>query len=715
MARVRKPILAVAELVWNCLDADATEVRVTFSKNKMAGLESVEVTDNGHGIAYEEAEPAFRNLGGSWKTQAGHSKNKRRLLHGKAGKGRFRAFSLGGEVTWQTRYLEDSTIREYDITGSRPDLGTFSISDRRLSADKGTGTTVVISNIEKNFPSMYGPDAVLEMTSYFALYLSQYSDVSIWYDDTKINVESVQDRTQDFRLESVALQDGRRVHPALTVIEWKTGADRSLYLCDAHGFTLAEVPPGIHARGFVFSAYLKCAVLRELDEKGTLVLEELDPDVRALLGAAKSKLRQYFRERSAQTAANKVKDWKQQGIYPFKGEPTSPIEQAKRQVFDVLALNVEEYLPAFDEAEPQSKRLSFRLLKHALEESPRAVQRIIGEVLELPQQKQRELADLLERTSLSAIINAAKVVSDRLDFLRILEILLFQYKERLLERSQLHKLLENETWIFGEEFSLSVSDKSLTEVLRKHLKHLQREELSPKPVTREDGSLGIVDLMVSRRIRQSHPEQLEHLVVELKRPAKPVDSEVIKQIKSYAFAVAEDERFRDTKTRWVFWAVSNELTKDARREVRQRNRPPGLLHDDDELRLRIWVKSWGEIIESCRARLEFFKKHLAYSPDGTSRSLWDNSHMKGIENDQRQTSNSPANRLDSRLPARQLRPRAHLRPRCRGRRFAWRPLRLQKQEHSNDPEAVRHCSPNSGRATLGRRISCSSGTAVCPA
>ena len=43
-----------------------------------------------------------------------------------------------------------------------------------------------------------------------------------------------------------------------------------------------------------------------------------------------------------------------------------------------------------------------------------------------------------------------------------------ELKATFKERKQLHRILETNTWIFGEEFALTVSDRSLTEVLRKH-------------------------------------------------------------------------------------------------------------------------------------------------------------------------------------------------------------------------------------------------------
>ncbi len=50
-------------------------------------------------------------------------------------------------------------------------------------------------------------------------------------------------------------------------------------------------------------------------------------------------------------------------------------------------------------------------------------------------------------------------------------------KQRLLERKQLHRLLALNTWLFGEEYNLTVDDQSLETVLTKHLALLSRSPL----------------------------------------------------------------------------------------------------------------------------------------------------------------------------------------------------------------------------------------------
>ena len=65
-----RPIAAIAELVWNGLDADATEVHVRVESDLLRGVRSIEVPDNGTGMSHSSAREGFAKLGGSWKQRA---------------------------------------------------------------------------------------------------------------------------------------------------------------------------------------------------------------------------------------------------------------------------------------------------------------------------------------------------------------------------------------------------------------------------------------------------------------------------------------------------------------------------------------------------------------------------------------------------------------------------------------------------------------------
>ena len=252
------------------------------------------------------------------------------------------------------------------------------------------------------------------------------------------------------------------------------------------------------------------------------------------------------------------------------------------------------------------------MLRTAIEKSPHELQVIMNEVLGLPKRKQEELASLLQEASLASIINAAKSVADRLKFLTGLELILFDpsMQARLKERSQLHQILADNTWVFGEEYNLSVSDRSLTEVLRKHRQLLGEEIVIDKPVKHIIRERGIVDLMLSRALRRHRADELEHLIIELKRPKVKIGQDEVAQIEKYALSIASDERFRTANgITWAFWVISDDVDQYATYRMNER----GVVSSKNNI--TGGVKTWTQIIEDNKARLQFFQAKLEHQVD----------------------------------------------------------------------------------------------------
>ena len=61
------PLAALQELVWNALDADASEVKVDLVTNPLGGIDAIRVSDNGTGIDILKVDDTFGGIGGSWK------------------------------------------------------------------------------------------------------------------------------------------------------------------------------------------------------------------------------------------------------------------------------------------------------------------------------------------------------------------------------------------------------------------------------------------------------------------------------------------------------------------------------------------------------------------------------------------------------------------------------------------------------------------------
>lgn len=612
-----KPIDAIAELIWNGFDAGATKVQVFIGRNNVDGVEDIRICDNGYGIDPNAVEEYFGSLGDSWKKHT--VKENGRILHGKNGKGRFKAFSLGATVDWNTTFSANGHTVKYTISGNVNALDSFDASDPIRAAGPAM-TEVHISNVSHDFRSLDDESALLALAKIFAPYMMEYPGLVLHYNGALVDPKKVQSNRQDYHLGDVEVAPGKRIAVALTIIEWSTKTDKEIHLCDEKGVSLYSLVAGmIRAPGFSYTAYVKTQYFRERDQTNALLLADMDPEIKRIVDVAKGRIRQHFRERTLEKQGKVIERWKEENIYPYEDKTyLDPLEQAERQVFDILAVNVQSYLPSFESADQKAKKFTFRLLAQAVRENPESVQLILTEVLDLKKQEQDELADLLRKTSLSAIISAATVVSNRIDFLVGLENLLFNKdtKKTLLERDQLHKMLDNEAWLFGEDYALAASEARLDTVLGIHLDKLgNREDPIDPAVEGSENDAWRFDLMLQKAV-QPRAGEYDYLVVELKRPSKKIDSEVLTQVKKYAMAVARDARFLGVPARWKFVAISTDLDDIAVQEANQRNRPKGLVWEGDNI--TVWAKSWADVINDARAKLNFFSEQLAYRADNRS-------------------------------------------------------------------------------------------------
>jgi hypothetical protein len=613
---VAGPAQALAELIWNGLDAEATKISVE-ADNSVLGLQAIRVRDNGHGIPPQDAEELFVHLGGSWKRNANKSKNGARVLHGKEGKGRFRALALGRVAEWLvTAQNEDKKLVRYLVTVIKDNAKEFRVTPASIvDGDSKTGIEVTISEPFRQW-RLDIPSIFQELNEIYMLYLKEYPGVQISFLGRQLDPTKLIEFRKSYTLPDIPDLD-RTTHPVeLEVFEWKPETERSLYLCNEESVPLHKIGPGIgiQAPGFNFSAYLKSTYVSQLNQRGMLELAALDSRLNEAVENAKAELRNHFRARSKEKLQGLVDEWKKEEVYPYKEEPKNPVQKVERQVFDLVAVTAATNLPDFQTQDRRNRKFQLRMLKQAIERGPEQLQTILEEVLELSQQKQEELAKLLKQTTLTSIINASVTVADRLNFLSGLEAMLFdeELKETFKERSQLHQILKDNTWVFGEEFALTVSDQSLTKVLVEHAKAKKMNVVIDEPIKRPGGRKGIIDLMLSRKIPTNTEEELSHLVVELKAPTVKAGSKESAQIKSYAFAVADDERFRGVQTKWSFWLVVNDMDAYVRQETYIKEKPEGLLWEspDPKMISKVWVKTWAQIIRDCRTRLKIFQQAL---------------------------------------------------------------------------------------------------------
>lgn len=604
------PVRAVIELVWNSLDADANKVSVTLDRNTADGIVGVTVRDDGLGMGPERVEQDFKWVGNSWKLGARVTEREKRPLHGRLGQGRLRAFALGTRITWET-VGQDATgaFKQTRVSSTIDHRNDFSGPDP-VDA-QGPSYTEFRAEGRDSLGRLEGDSARPRIGAALALHLLTYPSIDVSYDGVKIDPAASIERETAHELKWS--YDGVEHRAALKVVEWRDVKSRTLYLCDESGVPIDETPIRRFA-DFSFAAYVLWDGMAEHANEVLLVhMEQETSLLGSLMKIVDSTLEDHFEARRAEQRRQLVDRWKETKTYPYEGDPASDEEMVERATFDVVATSVRRHIPKTRGQE----KLTLGLLKDTLQRNPDGVKTLLNHYVGLTEGESEELDRLLERTPLSRLIRATTDVTDRLDFLSALREIVFnpETKGLVKERDHLHKILESESWVFGEQFNMMSSEIGLTRALKQHLSMLGREGEFVTKVTKTDGSQGRLDLMFS--LAAPEHETKRHLVVELKAPSVVASYKEANQIKGYARAIVEDPQFAGTHTVWDFVLVVNDYNNDVRRDINQRGRESGLLDESEldpnsPLRYRVWVRRWSEILEAADQRLLYYKRGLQH-------------------------------------------------------------------------------------------------------
>ncbi|MEU9663596.1 ATP-binding protein [Streptomyces chartreusis] len=610
----RKPqITAVAELVWNALDANATDVEVELRRSSMTAITDVVVTDNGHGMTPERARNAFQSYGTTWKTSRTHTEGGERILHGRNGEGRLFAFALGDQLTWESAAWESNDFGEelvgVRIRGNADHATIWQVEETEPTREK-PGTAVRISVPQgKPLSSLERDDAAANLTAKLAFYLRAYPHVRVTYEGRRLDPSDIiVGEPIDLELDLPEEYVGEDPPPVVTFVEWnKRMSDRKMLICNADGIALGEHGSEWSDGIISFTPYLRANLFNGLSVDD---LHGLTMAHSGLLDAAVKAVQKHLAVRGAQISAEVVRQLKTEGIYPYDDQPATGALAIERQTFDVVVTAARHALPNKGAA----RSLSVNLIRTALESSPGDLHAILKKVLALSDDDRRHLKNLLDSTDLTHVIGAATTVTNRLNFIQALRKILADehLRKNLREVDQLHPMVNKNLWLFGEDWHMTRSEMGLTNVLQAHLEdHLGGDvvlEHELEPVTQPDGRSGRVDILMFRSRRDDN--STERLVIELKRPTVKVGPKELAQIKGYAEAIIDDPQYSGVNCKWRFYLVTYDYSDKILRDIRQKDRPAGLAVVQEEY--EVWVKSWGEILDAGERKLRFFQEQLNY-------------------------------------------------------------------------------------------------------
>lgn len=625
----KRPIEGLAELIWNALDADATRIDVSCENDLLPdSIKSITVKDNGLGMPSDAAEEAFSNFGGSHKKESKKTP-KGRPYHGQHGTGRYKSLSIGNHVEFL--FHEKDKTTKLTLTEAFKSKPKIEVSEK---VSQATGTLVTITQIKDSvkYENLFGTDSLNELKKRFCLYIEKFKDIKVFFNGTLIDFTDLKEEEYDLTkdlLDQITEDEFKDL--SCQIVQWKefdNGEVSRIYICNKNNQVIGDLPLHFKTR-YPLSVFLSGAFAEDAGFEGRLHLSNIDENLQNLIRATKALVKKKDLELADNHAQEVVENLKKEELYPFSAEPKTEFEQQERRLFNVIASKVVVHSDVFNKknAKKDDKKTVLHVLKTAVESGSKELLNVLKEISKL-KQEEVEAFDLAiqESGGLLKIINTVNHIQERLKIISGIRTIHHHKlaKTVINERDHLHKIIENETWIFDEHFSMAVSERVLNTALNDYIKELGRESLIAECVTLgsddaanetpdendDENNRDRIDIgLFGKRISAGRFNQYINLVVELKRPSVTLGQKQLNQIKRYSRFVADDNRFPKNEHQWDFYLIGGYFNSDVEHELKGvKFSEPGLIHDSDNV--KIYVKTWDSVLNEAEARMEYIKRTL---------------------------------------------------------------------------------------------------------
>jgi hypothetical protein len=236
----------------------------------------------------------------------------------------------------------------------------------------------------------------------------------------------------------------------------------------------------------------------------------------------------------------------------------------------------------------------------------------LEQLQELTEEEQKDLLEILKRTTLSNIVKTIKEIDHRLDVLETLKVLISEYEKETLEVKHIQKILDENFWLFGEQFRLfSTTEGPLKTVLTQYAKEIleiEEPELNTKPS-------GEVDLFLTKSENFGEKSQ-RNIVVEIKRASiKLKKNKEYAQIDKYKDEILKQNLCNGVNQYWEFYLIGknyddgiSELIDSAKNHGEFEK---GLTINSKDGRVKVYVRKWSDILEAeWGTKMRYLKEKL---------------------------------------------------------------------------------------------------------
>lgn len=643
---------SISEYIWNGFDAEATCIEVITKSNNIGKIEKVEIKDNGTGIEYEKLSGKFMPF---YQSEKGIDNNiKSSKVHGKNGLGRLTFFCFANNAKWETVYKKDNKNIRYEININGSELENYQTTNIDKT-EESIGTKVTLYNINKMIDiETIKKYLILEFGWYLKLYPNKLLKLNGEIIDYKQNVlaeEKFEKEDEDTKVKFVAeyIQWKEKIHDEYSRYYF-------INLKDEERFKETTT---LNKKGdsFYHSIYIKSKIFDDFyinkdNIDGQLVFNGYSKSSKEFK-FIKREIDKYLKGKRKPylgiVAQNLIENYRKEEIFPEYNEKNF-IDRFKHQELENLVSIVCEKEPKiFTQLNKEQKKTLVRLFDLIIENGETdSLYRILDQVVELDDEEREELANLLDKSSLSNVTKTIKLIQDRYKAIAQLKELVFNPELKANEVDHLQKMVEEHFWIFGEEYALVTAEEpNFEEALRRY--HYILEDEDEKIKIDSENKRRQMDIFAIRR--NINNGRIQNIVVELKHPKNvKIGKKQLDQVITYMDTILREQRFNNHDEQWNFYLIGSEFDGSGYIErciknVKEKNEKSLVWEVDN---YKIYVKKWSELFSDFEIKHNFLQEKLQLKQE---KLLEKNNYSNADEIVEEQSSNSAIRGYDEKLKA----------------------------------------------------------------
>ena len=622
--------VALKELIINSMQAFAKTIKISFEGDSpdIVGhaITAITIWDDGHGLPYSKFDQSFMNIG-THNKKDGH------------GVGRFAAFQLGQVMEIESAAF-DPQINKYTKIHVRLDVRqlTQSLEHTDVEVDVEESDAQMEQYYQVRITDLYNNEQscarknrlgkYFEESEFKRLIFEEYA-FSIFEDKVKFYINDNQIEKQEYIEEppytrDIPYMDVKGAAHTITYHFYRlklvkkdisvlvqSKFENTYLTARRYGYACKWHTPDLGAWFiYVNSDMLNNETIPDLD------FDELgNRETTSILSNIRQTIDEFFRERNKEYDAFVTKLMEDEH-YPY--ELSSDEIGLSESMFRKTVYLVENQEKLLEKNETV-RQIVYPMVKKLLEEGDARF--IVDKVLSLPEEKKQQLHALLQTADFEEIIRFSSQVARKQQFIKFLEELTYgKLSKSIKERSQLHKIVQNELWIFNEAYNGTPqlwSDKSLANNLDElHRKYFEYEptEIDENLIEDyKDTVRDITDLFFYNEKRLVNGRR-EVMIVELKSPSCAISNHEMNQAKRYAFDIHKYPKFDKSQVCYKIILISSHLTERAKSEI---NNFPNLgeigLFDrkiENGEDIRVYAMTWSELIERNKRALSYLSESL---------------------------------------------------------------------------------------------------------